>query len=176
MPEIQTERLRLIALTSNQLELYRDAPHQLERELGVSIPRDDVSAPLHRAIDMKVRKMAHAAEADHPWYTYWLIVIAAQSTGAGMAGFKGVPNARGEVEIGYGIDPAHRNRGYTTEAARGLIDWAFQAPRCRSVVAPDTLKANVASNRVLEKLGMHVYGETDDARHWRLDRPDEGPV
>ena len=24
--------------------------------------------------------------------------------------------------------------------------------------------------RVLEKLGMHVYGETDDALHWRLDR------
>ena len=170
MPEIQTERLRLIALALSQLELYVDAPYQLEQELGFSVSRDIVTAPLRRAIDMKIRKMERAVELEHPWYTYWLIVITDNPYGAGLAGFKGLPNARGEVEIGYGIDPAFRNKGYTTEAAKGLIDWAFQDPRCSSIVAPDTKKANIASNRVLEKLGMHVYGETNDARHWRLDR------
>jgi ribosomal-protein-alanine N-acetyltransferase len=169
MPEIRTERLRLVALTLDQLKLYADAPHQLEQELGFRVSRDIVTPPLRRAIDMKVHKMERAAEPEHPWYTYWLIVIVEQPYGAGMAGFKGLPNTRGEVEIGYGIDPACRNEGYTTEAAKGLIDWAFRDPRCTSIVAPNTRKTNVASNRVLEKLGMHVYGETDDALHWRLD-------
>jgi ribosomal-protein-alanine N-acetyltransferase len=174
VPEIRTERLRLVALTLNQLKLYADAPHQLEQELGFRVSHDTVTSPLRRAIDMKVHKMERAAEPEHPWYTYWLIVIAEQSYGAGLAGFKGLPNACGEVEIGYGIDPACRNEGYTTEAAKGLIDWAFQDPRCTSIAA-DTGKTNVASNRVLEKLGMHVYGETDDALHWRLDRDSQRP-
>jgi ribosomal-protein-alanine N-acetyltransferase len=174
MPEIRTERLQLVALTLNQLKLYADAPHQLEQELGFRVSHDIVTLPLRRAIDMKVHKMERAPEPEHPWYTYWLIVIAEQSYGAGLAGFKGLPNARGEVEIGYGMDPACRNEGYATEAAKGLIDWAFQDPRCTSIVA-DTAKTNVASNRVLEKLGMHVYGETDDALHCRLDRDSQRP-
>jgi ribosomal-protein-alanine N-acetyltransferase len=52
------------------------------------------------------------------------------------------------VEIGYGIDPAYRNRGYMTEAVRGLIDWAFRDPRCRSITAPNTERSNIASNHV----------------------------
>jgi RimJ/RimL family protein N-acetyltransferase len=80
------------------------------------------------------------------------------------------PGQLEEVEIGYGIDPAYRNRGYMTEAVRGLIDWAFRDPRCRSITAPSTERSNIASNRVLEKVGMRVSGETDEALDWRLDR------
>ncbi len=89
--------------------------------------------------------------------------------GAGLAGFKGLPDAAGEVEIGYGIDPICQGHGYMTEAARALIEWAFQSPTCRAVIAPNTL--NPASNRVLEKVGMVVYEETGTARSWRIDKP-----
>ena len=175
MLEIRTERLQLIALTVSQLGLYVAAPEQLEQELGLSVSRGIVTDRLRRAIDIKLSKMELVEEQEHPWYTYWLIVIADEPYGAGLAGFKGSPNDQGEVEIGYGIDPAYRNRGYMTEAVRGLIDWAFRDPRCRSITALSIERSNIASNRVLEKVGMRVSGETDEALDWRLDRT-ERPV
>jgi ribosomal-protein-alanine N-acetyltransferase len=175
MLEIRTERLQLMALTLSQLGLYVAAPGQLEQELGLSVSRAIVTDRLRRAIDIKLSKMELVEEREHPWYTYWLIVIADAPYGAGLAGFKGSPNDQGEVEIGYGIDPAYRNRGYMTEAVHGLIDWAFRDPRCMSITAPNTERSNIASNRVLEKVGMRVSGETDEALDWRLDRAERLP-
>ena len=170
MPELQTKRLRLLALTVQQLGLYLTHPDRLEKELGFPISRSNITDRVRGAIQMKLAKMALASEEVHAWYTYWLVVVADEAYGAGLAGFKGYPNGAGEAEIGYGIDPNYQNQGYTTEAVRAMIAWAFLNPDCRSVVAPDTAKSNPASNRVLEKVGMHVYGETDDALSWRIDK------
>ena len=92
--------------------------------------------------------------------------------GAGLIGFKGAPNQEGEAEIGYGIDPEYQGQGYTIEAARALIRWAFQDPACRAVVAPKTLKSNPGSNRVLQKLGMRLVAESEQAHDWRVERAD----
>ena len=170
MPELQTERLRLIALTAVQLEQYLTHPDRLEKELRFPISRSNITNRVRGAIHMKLAKMALAEQEVHPWYTYWLVVVADEPYGAGLAGFKGYPDGEGEAEIGYGIDPNYQNQGYTTEAVRAMIAWAFLNPDCRSVVAPDTAKSNPASNRVLEKVGMHVYAETDDTLSWRTDK------
>jgi ribosomal-protein-alanine N-acetyltransferase len=166
--EILTPRLKLIALTPEQLKLYLEAPDRLEQALGFPVARDILTGTVQRAIRIKLSKMAQAPEPDYVWYTYWLAVPIAQPYGAGLAGFKGVPDNRGEVEIGYGIDPACQGKGYATEAAKALIMWAFQSPECTSVVAPNTKKSNIASNRVLEKAGMRIYAETADAISWRI--------
>jgi RimJ/RimL family protein N-acetyltransferase len=168
--EISTKRLRLIPLTADQLRRYIPAPEELEQELGFKVSRDIVTDRLRRAIAMKLAKMEQAAPFEHDWYTYWLIVVKNGAYGAGLIGFKGVPDVEGKTEIGYGIDPAYRNKGYTTEAVIGLIEWAFEYPGCRRVIAPDTKKVNVASNRVLEKAGMQVYNETEDAFDWKIDK------
>ncbi|HXK14566.1 MAG TPA: GNAT family N-acetyltransferase [Gaiellaceae bacterium] len=56
------------------------------------------------------------------------------------------------VEVGFSIDPRQHGKGYATEAARALIDWAFDQGFHRVV---GRLEArNTASARVLEKLGM----------------------
>jgi hypothetical protein len=164
--EIHTERLRLIALTLGQLQICLDAPGCLEGELEVALSPNLVSEPVRQASRIKLDKMSVVPAEVHPWYTYWLLVIAGENLGAGLAGFKGEPNGEGEVEIGYGIDSAHRNRGYTTEAVRALIAWALAQPTCRSVVA-ETRKGNGASGRVLAKVGMRVYRETADMQYWR---------
>lgn len=170
MSRIRTERLNLLPLSLEQLSLYLTEPKGLERELRFPVSRAIVTERVQRAIGMKIAKMTEAARSIHAWHTYWLIVIAEESYGAGLAGFKGYPGSRGEVEIGYGIDPAYQGKGYMTEAVRALIDWAFREPDCQSIIAPETQKSNVASNRVLEKVGMHIYHETDVALYWRIDR------
>ena len=117
---------------------------------------------------MKLKKMAAMDEKQHLWQTYWLMVISADNFGAGLAGFKGVPNESGSTEIGYGIDPSYQNKGYTSEAVRVLVDWALQHPFCKTVTA--TTVENPASRRLLEKLGAHLVTEDDKSTSWEFTR------
>lgn len=127
---------------------------------------------LERAIRVKLEKMAGIPPLDQPWITYWLMKLKENQFGIGMLGFKGVPDYRGQIEIGYGIDPAYQNQGYTSEAAARIIRWAFEDPRCQRIIAPGTSKYNPASNRILEKLGFMIYQKTEDSFSWALDRRD----
>src|SRR5512139_1764939 len=133
MVQIQTRRLQLFPLRLDQLQCYIASPEVLEGELGFKVSREIVTDQLRRAIAMKVARMERADPSEHAWYTYWLIVVKDNLFGAGLAGFKGLPDAQGQVEIGYGIDPAYQNKGYMTEAVQGLIQWAFREPGCRAV-------------------------------------------
>jgi RimJ/RimL family protein N-acetyltransferase len=60
---------------------------------------------------------------------------------------------RATHEIGWVISSDHQGRGYATEAARALADFAFSTLRCHRLVAT-CQPENVASWRVMEKLGM----------------------
>ena len=167
---LKTPRLDVVVLSREQLAWYLLDPERLEATLALPVSQAILTPRLRRAIIMKLEKMARTPVRDHPWYTYWLMVIKAASFGAGLAGFKGIPDETGTVEIGYGIDPGWRDRGYATEAARSLLSWAFSYPACLAVVAPNTPKSNKASNRVLQKLGMFVYEETSESLSWRVTR------
>jgi RimJ/RimL family protein N-acetyltransferase len=56
-------------------------------------------------------------------------------------------------EIGWAIRSDRQGRGYATEAARALMDFAFSTLRCHRMVAT-CQPQNVGSWRVMEKLGM----------------------
>ncbi|MFD0890440.1 GNAT family N-acetyltransferase, partial [Streptosporangium algeriense] len=59
----------------------------------------------------------------------------------------------GTTEIGYGVHPLHRGRGYAPEAVRGLARWTFGNTSLRRI----ELRAdadNHASLRVAEKAGF----------------------
>jgi RimJ/RimL family protein N-acetyltransferase len=51
------------------------------------------------------------------------------------------------------VHPAHQRKGYATEAARPLLDFGFGTGGWHRVVGR-TEARNIASARVLEKLGM----------------------
>jgi [ribosomal protein S5]-alanine N-acetyltransferase len=167
---LHTARLSLVPLTPAQLAWCADAPQRLEEVLGLRISRAVVTERVRRAIELKLKKMSGVEPARFPWYTYWLLVVRAERFGAGLAGFKGYPDRGGEAEVGYGIDPACQGQGYMTEALQALVAWAFREPACSAIIAPGTLKSNPASNRVLEKAGMHVYEVTAEAFSWRVTR------
>lgn len=58
-----------------------------------------------------------------------------------------------QAELGYILHPDHQGHGYATEAARALIDLAFTRYSLHRVYAC-CASANVASYRVMERLGM----------------------
>ena len=157
LQQIITQQTRLIALSQYELESYLNSPEKLAEKLCCQLSSKIKTAVVDRAIRIKIEKMSKAPFSAHPWYTYWLTLITHNNFGAGLIGFKGVSAGYKQVEIGYGIDPDYRNKGYTTESAQALIQWAFQDERCKSVVACDVLNDNLASIRVLDKLGFEIY-------------------
>ncbi len=163
---LESARLRLVPLSAAQLEFLLKRPEQLEAALGTAVSRQvAASQVVQHAIRLKKHRTIHAAEAEFPWHTYWLTIIRTARFGAGLIGFKGVPDGQGEVEIGYGIDPDFRSKGYTTEAAGMLIDWALRQPSCLAVTAWSD-QENRASARVLEKVGMKISKVTEDQFCW----------
>ncbi|WP_456276224.1 GNAT family N-acetyltransferase [Bacillus sp. AK128] len=63
-------------------------------------------------------------------------------------------------EITYGISKDHRNKGYTTKAARGLIRYLFESTNVETVNAI-ALFQNVSSNKVIQKLGFERVGNVE---------------
>lgn len=71
-----------------------------------------------------------------------------------------------EADIGYELDPQHWGRGYASEASRALMHFGFEQLRLHRISA-HCLAENVASARVLEKLGMRLEGKLRDAEHFK---------
>ena len=163
---LRTQRLLLVPLAFSQLQLCYTYLPKLEAELGLSISRDVFTERVQRAIQVKLKRMANMVESHHPWQTYWLIAISTINFGAGLAGFKGYPDAYGSTEIGYGIDPAYQNKGYMSEAVKAMVKWALGHPFCNTVTA--TTVENPASRRLLEKLGAYLVAENGTSTSWEF--------
>ena len=73
-------------------------------------------------------------------------------------------------EIGYWIARDHWGRGYATEAALAIRDWARQTFNCRALIAGH-FADNDASGRVLVKCGFLYTGEVQ--RRFSLARGEE---
>jgi RimJ/RimL family protein N-acetyltransferase len=175
LAEISTPRLDLFCLSPDQLTCLLENPAALEQAIEFPITRDGLTPVVQRAIRMKLQKMEKIRSQDHPWFSYWLIYIRQSRFGAGLIGFKGIPPNPADVEIGYGIDPAFQNLGYTTEAVHGIVSWAFSDPRCTGIFAP-VLKTNPASSKVLEKAGFRHVSTNEDILFWRLARQEHSDI
>jgi RimJ/RimL family protein N-acetyltransferase len=79
----------------------------------------------------------------------------------GTCGFRTGPSVEGEIEIAYFTFPPYEGRGYATEMAAKLIGIALASSSVRRVCAHTLPKRN-ASTRILEKVGMHLFGPVED--------------
>jgi RimJ/RimL family protein N-acetyltransferase len=170
METIKTQRLTLIPLTLAQLKSGLSSIKDLSTILEVPLVESLFDGKVHRAVAMKVDKMTKADQKLHLWYTYWLIVVDEENTGIGMVGYKGIPNEKGAVEIGYGIDPFFQRRGYMSEAVEGMVKWAFSHPECHTITATSVLVDNFASQIVLLRNGFIEIGQDEKGINFRLER------
>jgi RimJ/RimL family protein N-acetyltransferase len=166
---LNTERLILFALTREQLEQALNEVNQLSVELGIQITPGVFSEESRQAMMIKISRMDHAERPLHPWYTYFLLVRAADRTAVGVCGFKGAPTLFGSVELGYAMHEDYRNHGYMTEAVGALVEWAFEHENCQRVTA-ETLPDNFASQRVLQKAGLSLERSAESMLYWKVDK------
>ncbi|MBA2340634.1 MAG: GNAT family N-acetyltransferase [Pyrinomonadaceae bacterium] len=172
---IETANLRLVPCELKHFEAILNDQKQLEQMLGVTVFNNWFDFPGVAGIE--AIQFGYEYLKAHPdafgWWAYLLIHIKDQVL-IGQCGFKGKVDEAGMVEIGYAIVPAYRCRGLATEAAQGLIDYAFSHPHVEMVDAHTLAEVN-PSTRVLEKVGMKNIGslhDPDDGEiwHWRLNK------
>lgn len=95
------------------------------------------------------------------------VVLRSNKEVIGDAGFKGRPNRRGEVDLGYAIIAEQQRKGYGFEAASGQAKWALAQAEASCITAK-CLLGNTASARVLAKLGMQESHRDSEMIHWKL--------
>ncbi len=156
---LETNKLKLIPLDAHNLRYSIEDRRKMERNLGVKITDTKLEEPVKEAMRTSL-KMVLKNKKDYLWFTNWEIVLKKENRIIGGLCFKGRPDEQGRVEIGFGMQDEHRCKGYTTEAVKELINWAFIQEKVLSVIA-ETEKDNLPSHRVLEKMEMQKYQENE---------------
>jgi RimJ/RimL family protein N-acetyltransferase len=85
----------------------------------------------------------------------------------GDVGFMGPPDATGAVSVGCAITKDARGQGYATEALSTVLEWARGQSGLTCVLA-DTTRSNLASQRLLERVGLHRVGEDGELLYYML--------
>lgn len=70
-----------------------------------------------------------------------------------------------EMGLFWAVSPDHRGKGYASEAATALIDYAFENFNLKRIVA-NTDFDNLASQGVMRKIGMQLYRNEDGKPEW----------
>lgn len=97
-------------------------------------------------------------------HTFWVMERRSDGAFLGFCGFviveDGDSSVEGELEIGWRIRADEWRNGYSEEAARACLDWAFSIVKPQRIVSR-TAQSNVPSRRLMEKLGMRHCPELD---------------
>jgi len=168
MELIRTKRLLLIPLEYSQLKTRLSSPETLEKTLNFKFYDKTIPPPLEEAYQQKI-SMIEKNKKEFLLLTFWQFVIAETGLVIGEAGFKSLPNQKGEIEIGYGITPAFRGKGYAREGVKALAKWALKKENIQAILAT-TDRENFPSQRVLKGIGWEKTGEDENSFFWRLEK------
>jgi RimJ/RimL family protein N-acetyltransferase len=165
---LSTVRLRLRAWTTDDADLARLADlygrDEVIRWLGgpPTVPPDELVGRW---------RLVHRL---NPRHGCWAIDPLDGGPPAGTVLLKPLPNGVGEVEVGWHLHPDSWGRGYATEAARAVVDRAFDDGLLEvyAVVRP----GNEPSLAVCRRLGMQPLGRTtcwyqQELEAFRLEAP-----
>lgn len=94
-------------------------------------------------------------------YGRWAAVYKPDQRVIGFAGLKYLPEIE-ETDLGFRFLSEYWNKGLATECANALINYGLNDLNLHQIIAI-AMKENVASNKVLAKIGMKLYktGEYD---------------
>jgi [ribosomal protein S5]-alanine N-acetyltransferase len=155
-----TQRLRIREFVVGDFTALRDMDSRLEMH---TYERDlPAETDTRNSLDEYIRDQSETPRTSFRF----AITIPPQDTVMGIMKISRQWEAIREWEIGWAVHPAEWGRGYAVEAARKIIDWAFNELNVHRVVA-FCHADNAASVRVMEKLGMHQDGRLRETRWLR---------
>jgi RimJ/RimL family protein N-acetyltransferase len=155
-PLIATARLMMRPFATNDV----DALHRLWIDPGVrKFLWDDQIIPRETAVAVVESNIDSFATHD---FGLWAIFFKNDPKLIGFGGLRhftedGSENE--EVEILYGVAPEHWGKGIAPEAAREVLRYGFEGLKLANIYAGAD-PPNVASFRVIEKLGMKFARKT----------------
>ncbi len=107
------------------------------------------------------------ASKEPAWYSFFLFVTD-ENQAVGSGGFRGQPE-NGRVEVGYGVAKSFQGQGVATRAIAQVVEFAFKVEQNCEVFA-ETSVTNIASRRVVEKVGFQPIGQRDTASDGVVDQ------
>ena len=164
---IETLRLQLRPYTLDQVQVLYEDFDEFQRRMDVPAAEGLRELMTSAGVSPEWLARLHTAKEASIWEHGFALIHRENRVHIGGAGFAGPPDDEGAVEIGYGLAKSYQGQGYATEAARALVEFAFNTPGVRLVRA-HTLPNPGPSPRVLEKCGFTYTGEVVS--------PEDGPV
>ncbi len=162
---LETERLWLVDLT---LDLMRRRVTEDDFEASVDTPQGAQRVRFPPAWPGGLLPMFPElvrTSRTLPWNA--VLVRRADRVAVGAMGVKGTPDAAGDWEVGYGLNPDVWNQGLATEALSALLPLLRAQPGVRRITA-ETAVTNPASARVLTKCGFEQVGTGHSRQHGDL--------
>ncbi len=95
---------------------------------------------------------------------YWTIETKGLGEFIGWILLIPIDNIGPDIEIGWRLKQIHWGKGYATEAARVILQYAFNSVELEKIVA-DIHYLNQGSIRVAEKLGFKLESSNDDSTY-----------
>ncbi len=177
MENIVTKRLYLVPFTLELVKAAITGNAELATLLSVKVlpewPDEELSQSLPFIVDILDNKNPLHQKWAKPKQWGSLIIHKSENTLIGHACIKVIPEPTGtpsgSTELGYSIVPSYQRQGYASEAAKALIDWGLSQPDIQTITAgcdPD----NIASKRVLEKVGMQLIESREKVLVWKLSK------
>jgi [ribosomal protein S5]-alanine N-acetyltransferase len=153
---IETENLILAAHLPRHLRALLRGPEEYQNVAGLRVA-DGVRSQLLSASADFIRSVENGKQSD-PWQFGFAVIHKSENVLIGMGGYPAPPDSNGAAEIAYAIATAYQGKGYATEVAHVLIDFASRDARVKTLRAHTLARTN-ASTRVLQKCGFEKVGE-----------------
>ncbi len=166
-------KVRLLPHSPDHLRALLKSPAEYEEKSGYPIAegvREFLGGP---EVSESFQTRVYDATAADAWRDGFGVLLPEENRVIGLASFHGPPDTEGMVEISYAIAPGYIRRGYATEAAQSLLDYAVASGEVRTVRAHTTPEEN-ASTRILRRCGFKMEGAIEDPEDgliWRWTLP-----
>ena len=175
IPNISTSRLELVAITPESVLSEQAGDGRLGEILGCRVTNE---WPLE---DWEPHVLVWLLNrfAEDPKSIGWARYVLLREEGAlpvliGTVGALHPQRESRESEIGYGIVPEFRLRGYALEATRAMIAWAEASGEVDRLIS-HTYPEVLGSIRILERCGFVLEGSGNEARTIRYGRKVTSP-